>query len=148
MLSFIRSLPFIGITLLFAYGAHTFIVGKLEKQVEAQQMQIDVLNQQNVALQSAAEINEQTIRSLEDTASRQIEQIGNLTEQSTIWQRQAEEAMAIFRDHDLTILSRRRPNMIEDRANNATKEVFDSVEEDSRDIQNLENVQRNEDDID
>ena len=56
--------------------------------------------------------------------------------------------MAIFRDHDLTILSRRRPNMIEDRANNATKEVFDSVEEDSRDIQNLENVQRNEDDID
>ena len=32
-------------------------------------MQIDVLNQQNVALQSAAEINEQTIRSLEESNS-------------------------------------------------------------------------------
>ena len=45
-------------------------------------MQIDVLNQQNVALQSAAEINEQTIRSLEESNSRQIAQIGDLTVKS------------------------------------------------------------------
>jgi hypothetical protein len=34
--------------------------------------------------------------------------------------------------------------MIETRANNATKEVFDSVEDSSRDIQNLDDVERNE----
>ena len=129
MLSFIRSLPFVGITLLFAYGAHSFIVGNLNKTVEQQQMQIDVLNQRNVALESAAQINEQTIRSLEESNSKQIEQIGDLQVANTEYQRQAEEAMAIFRDHDLTILSRRRPNMIEDRANDATKAVFDAVEQ-------------------
>tara|TARA_B100002019_G_C21273917_1_gene604030 strand:- start:1212 stop:1652 length:441 start_codon:yes stop_codon:yes gene_type:complete len=139
MLSFIRSLPFVGIALLFAYGAHSFIVGNLNKTVEQQQMQIDVLNQRNVALESAAQINEQTIKSLEESNSRQIEQIGDLQVANTEYQRQAEEAMAIFRDHDLTILSRRRPNMIEDRANNATKAVFDAVEQDSRDIDKLNN---------
>tara|TARA_B000000609_G_C24182476_1_gene360264 strand:+ start:3789 stop:4232 length:444 start_codon:yes stop_codon:yes gene_type:complete len=138
MLSFIRSLPFVGITLLFAYGAHSFIVGNLNKTVEQQQMQIDVLNQRNVALESAAQINEQTIRSLEESNSKQIEQIGDLQVANTEYQRQAEEAMAIFRDHDLTILSRRRPNMIEDRANDATKAVFDAVEQDSRDISQLD----------
>lgn len=143
MLSFIRSLPFVGITLLFAYGAHSFIVGNLNKTVEQQQMQIDVLNQRNVALESAAQINEQTIRSLEESNSKQIEQIGDLQVANTEYQRQAEEAMAIFRDHDLTILSRRRPNMIEDRANDATKAVFDAVEQDSRDISQL-NEQKDE----
>ena len=65
MLSFIRSLPFVGIALLFAWGAHSFIVGGLQKQVEEQQIQINVLNQHNVALKGAAEINEKTIASLE-----------------------------------------------------------------------------------
>ena len=143
MLSFIRSLPFVGITLLFAYGAHSFIVGNLNKTIEQQQMQIDVLNQRNVALESAAQINEQTIRSLEESNSKQIEQIGDLQVANTEYQRKAEEAMAIFRDHDLTILSRRRPNMIEDRANDATKAVFDAVEQDSRDISQL-NEQKDE----
>ena len=145
MLSFIRSLPFVGIALLFAWGAHSFIVGNLNKTVEQQQRQIDVLNQQNVALQSAAEINEQTIRSLEESNSRQIAQIGDLTVKANEWERQAKEAQQIFKDHNFTKLSRLRPGMIEDRANNKTAEVFRAVEEDSKDIANLEDVERQSD---
>ena len=74
MLAFIKSLPFVGIALLFAYGAHTFIVNGLTKQVEEQQIQINVLNQHNVSLQSAADINESTIRGLEESNSKQIAQ--------------------------------------------------------------------------
>ena len=145
MLSFIRSLPFVGIALLFAWGAHSFIVGNLNKTVEQQQRQIDVLNQQNVALQSAAEINEQTIRSLEESNSKQIAQIGDLTVKANEWERQAKEAQQIFKDHNFTKLSRLRPGMIEDRANNKTAEVFRAVEEDSKDIANLEDVERQSD---
>jgi hypothetical protein len=119
-------------------------VGRLETTVANQQVQIDTLNQHNVTLQSAAEINETTIKSLEASASQQIEQISKLTISAVEYQRQADEAMAIFKDHNLTILARRRPDMIETRANNATKEVFDSVEDSSRDIQNLDDVERNE----
>ena len=143
MLSFIRSLPFVGIALLFAWGAHSFIVGGLNKTVEQQQRQIDVLNQQNVALQSAAEINEKTIASLEDSNSRQIAQIGDLTVKSNEWERQANEAQQIFKDHNFTKLSRLRPGMIEQRANDKTREVFRAVEEDSKEVANLNEVERN-----
>lgn len=145
MLAFIKSLPFVGIALLFAYGAHTFIVGGLTKQVEEQQIQINVLNQHNVALQTAADTNEATIRSLEDSNSRQIAQIGDLTVKSNEWERQAKEAQKIFNDHNFTKLSRLRPGMIEDRANNKTAEVFRAVEDDSKEVANLNNVERKDD---
>ena len=108
-----------------------------------QQQQIDVLNQRNVVLESAAQINEQTIKSLEDQNKRQIQQISSLAESNTEYQRQADEAMAIFRNHNLTILARRRPNMIESRANDATADVFRSVEADSRDTEKLNNDEDN-----
>jgi hypothetical protein len=145
MLAFIKSLPFVGIALLFAYGAHSFIVGGLTKQVEEQQIQINVLNQHNVALQTAADTNEATIRSLEDSNSRQIAQIGDLTVKSNEWERQAKEAQKIFNDHNFTKLSRLRPGMIEDRANNKTAEVFRAVEDDSKEVANLNNVERKDD---
>ena len=125
---------------------YSFIVGSLNKTVEQQQMQIDVLNQQNVALQSAAEINEQTIRSLEESNSRQIAQIGDLTVKANEWERQAKEAQQIFKDHNFTKLSRLRPGMIEDRANNKTAEVFRAVEQDSKEVANLDEVERKSDD--
>jgi len=142
MLAFIKSLPFVGIALLFAYGAHSFIVGGLNKQVEEQQIQINMLNQHNVALQTAADTNEATIRSLEESNSKQIAQIGDLTVKSNEWERQARDAQKIFSDHNFTKLSRLRPGMIEDRANNKTAEVFRAVEEDSKEVANLNEVGR------
>jgi MFS superfamily sulfate permease-like transporter len=44
----------------------------------------------------------------------------------------------IFRRHDLSKLAAARPGMIEPRINNGTKEVFESIEEDSRDIDSLD----------
>ena len=102
-----------------------------------------MLNQQNVALQSAAEINEKTIASLEESNSRQIAQIGDLTVKSNEWERQANEAQQIFKDHNFTKLSRLRPGMIEQRANDKTREVFRAVEEDSKEVANLNEVERN-----
>ena len=40
----------------------------------------------------------------------------------------------IFKRHNLTKLAAAKPGLIETRVNNATKEVFDGIEEDSRDI--------------
>ena len=44
----------------------------------------------------------------------------------------------IFRRHDLSKLAAARPGMIEPRINNGTKEVFESIEEDSRNIDSLD----------
>ena len=44
----------------------------------------------------------------------------------------------IFKRHNLTKLAAAKPGLIEPRANKATKEVFDGIEEDSRNIDNLD----------
>jgi hypothetical protein len=144
MLGFLRSLPYIGIALLLAYGAHTFIVGRLETTIANQQQQIDVLNTQNVALQSAAVINEETIRNMEARAQQQVAQITQLTASATEWENQAKEYMSIFANHNFTRLARLRPDTIERQANDATKDVFDSVEADSREVEELNEEPNNE----
>ena len=44
----------------------------------------------------------------------------------------------IFKRHNLTKLAAANPGLIEPRANKATKEVFDGIEEDSRNIDDLD----------
>ena len=43
-----------------------------------------------------------------------------------------------FKRHNLTKLAAAKPGLIEPRANKATKEVFDGIEEDSRNIDDLD----------
>ena len=143
MLGLIRALPILLIIGGLAYGAHSWIVNRLEGQIEVQQRQIDVLNQQNVALQSAAEQNESTIRNLEAKAQQQVQQITALTNSAAEWENQAKEYMSIFANHNFTRLARLKPDTIERQANDATKAVFDSVEADSREVENLNEPQDN-----
>ena len=44
----------------------------------------------------------------------------------------------IFKRHNLTKLAYAKPGLIEPKANKATKEVFDGIEEDSRNIDSLD----------
>ena len=143
MLGFIKALPILIILGGIAYGGHTWMVGKLEDRIEQQQMQIDVLNQQNVALQTAAVQNEQTIKSLEENAKKQAEQITSLSTSAAEWENQARDYMNIFANHNFTKLARLKPETIERQANDATKAVFDSVEADSREVENLNEPQDN-----
>ena len=143
MLGFIRLLPVILLVGGLAYGAHNWIVSRLETQIQNQQMQIDVLNQQNVALQTAAVQNEETIRNMEARAKEQVQQITQLSTAASEWENQAREYMSIFANHNFTRLARLRPDTIERQANDATREVFDSVEADSRETEELNNEPEN-----
>ena len=44
----------------------------------------------------------------------------------------------VFKRYNLTKLAAAKPGLIEPRANKATKEVFNGIEEDSRSIDNLD----------
>jgi LPS O-antigen subunit length determinant protein (WzzB/FepE family) len=133
MLAFLKSLPFVGIALLMAYGAHSFIVGNLNDSIDKLQMQVEQYVAQNVALQTAADLNENTIRSLEEGAKKQREQITNLTDNLNVAVEQKNEALRIFNDHDITKLAKNKPGLMEPRANKATKLEFDGIEELSKD---------------
>ncbi len=134
MLGFIKTLPIIILVGGLAFGAHKFIVGQLETRIDNQQVQIDSLNTINVGLQAAQAIQEDTIRGLEEQSKAQAQAMGNLTNRNNELNAERDSYLRIFKDHDFTKLARARPGSIELRANKATAEVFRSVENDSREL--------------
>lgn len=138
MLGFIKMLPIMLVVGLLGFGAHKFIVNEKDKRIDYLQAQTDMLNQQNVALQTAAQTNEQTIRSMETQMRQQAVQVGALTERNSQLQAEKDEYLKIFRDHDFTKLARAKPGLIEPRVNKGTADVFRQIEQDSREIQNAD----------
>ena len=134
MLGLIKALPIVILVGGLAFGAHKFIVGQLETRIDNQQVQIDTLNQANVGLQAAQSIQEETIRGLEENSKRQVAQMSSLTNRNNELNAEKESYLRIFKDHDFTKLARAKPGSIELRANRATAEVFRSVENDSREL--------------
>ena len=134
MLGFIKALPIIIILLTAGYGAHKFMINEKDNRINQLQSQVDYLNTENVALQTAAATNEATIRSLEANAKQQAQAMMGLQNRNNELNAERDSYMRIFADHDLTKLARARPGSIETRANNATAEVFRSVEADSREL--------------
>jgi hypothetical protein len=133
----LKALPLIALLAGAGYAAHWFIVNQLESRISQQDAIIQQYQAQNIALQSAAEINEQTIRSLEQNMSRQIEQMTSLTTVNQQLQSEKDEYLSIFRRHDLQRLALARPGLIEPRINNGTRDVFRQVEQDSREVAEL-----------
>lgn len=131
-------LPLMLVLGLMGFGAHKFIVNEKDKRIDYLQVQTDMLNQQNVALQTAAQTNEQTIRSMESQMRQQAVQVGSLTEKNSQLQAEKDQYLKIFRDHDFTKLARAKPGLIEPRVNRATADVFRQVEQDSREVQNAD----------
>lgn len=123
---------------LLGFGAHKFIVNEKDKRLDQLQVQVDMLNQQNVALQTAAQTNEQTIRSMESQMREQAVKVGALTEKNGQLQAEKDQYLKIFRDHDFTKLARAKPGLIQPRVNRATADVFRQIEQDSREIQNAD----------
>jgi|TARA_R110002153_G_scaffold24508_2_gene78192 hypothetical protein len=136
MLGLIKALPLILFIALLGFGAHKFIVNEKDKRIDQLQMNLDQSQQQNVALQTAQALQEDTIRGLEAQSKQQIQSMGNLTNRNNELNAERDSYLRIFKDHDFTKLARARPGMIETRANNATEAVFRSVEEDSRELDN------------
>ena len=142
MLGFIKALPLIILLAGAGYGAHKFMINEKDKRIDQLQQQVDYINQQNVALQAAAQQNEDTIRGLEEKNKQQVAQISSLQTTSAQWEDRAKEAMKIFANHNFTKLARLKPELIEKRANAATSDVFRSVEDDSKEIDQLDDTKQ------
>lgn len=145
MFAYLKMIPVVLLAAGMAYSAHLVVVNKLKNEAEDLQTQIVQLQSdvrqyqaQNTALQAAAEINEQTIRSLEENSAKQIEQMTALTQVNQQLQTEKEEYLSIFRRHDLQRLALARPGLIEPRLNTGTSDVFRQLEEDSKEISNLD----------
>jgi|TARA_B100001939_G_scaffold340346_1_gene348308 hypothetical protein len=89
----------------------------------------------NVAqLEVANDIQEQTINSLQNDFTLQTNALVELQAKNQEIQIEMNRYLDIFKRHNLSKLAAAKPGLIQKRVNAATKEVFDGIEEDSRDI--------------
>ena len=97
------------------------------------------LKNENTALTFAVEEQKQTIAAIQENFERQGKALGQLTARNAEIEGEMNRYLDIFRRHNLNQLAAAKPGLIETRVNNGTKEVFDSIEEDSKELDSLDN---------
>ena len=99
-------------------------------------------NSRLAELNQAFELRDQeqklAIESLQNDFKTQTEGLLNLQSQNQKIQSEMTRYLDIFKRHNLTKLAAAKPGLIESRINKGTKNVFDSIEEDSRNIDDLD----------
>ena len=94
------------------------------------------------ALNQAFELRDKeqklAIETLQNDFALQTESLQELQLKSQEIQKEMNRYIDIFKRHNLTKLASAKPGLIEPRINKGTKDVFDSIEEDSRNIDSLD----------
>lgn len=99
-------------------------------------------NSSLASLNQAFELRDQeqklTIETLQNDFEKQTKGLLDLQSKNQAIQLEMNRYLDIFKRHNLSKLAAAKPGLIEKRVNNGTKEVFDSIEKDSRIIDSLD----------
>jgi hypothetical protein len=98
------------------------------------------LKNENTALNFAVEEQKKTIEAIKESYETQGKALNQLTSRNAEIEGEMNRYMDIFRRHNLNQLASARPGLIETRVNNGTKEVFDSIENDSKELDSLDDA--------
>ena len=120
---------------------HKTTITALENRLADLQSEVDFTRAENVALQTAAQTNEATIRSLEAKSAQQAQQMGVLTQNNQQLSSERDEFMSIFKKHNLTKLARSKPGLIEPRINSGTHRVLETIMLDTRELDQADDIQ-------
>lgn len=95
------------------------------------QRELTELRELKVAFEQKFAVQEETINTMQERHAVQTNALVSLQASNQEIIAERDRYLDIFRRHDLARLAAARPGLIEPRVNNATKEVFDSLEADS-----------------
>jgi len=98
------------------------------------------LKNENTALNFAVEEQKQTIAAVQQAYETQGKALNNLSTRNAEIEGEMNRYLDIFRRHNLNQLAAAKPGLIETRVNNGTKKVFDSIENDSKELDSLDNA--------
>ena len=94
------------------------------------------------ALNQAFELRDQeqkaAIQTLQNDFKVQTEGLLNIQSRNQEIEKEMNRYLDIFKRHDLSKLAAAKPGLLEPRVNNGTKKVFESIEEDSRNTDSLD----------
>ena len=117
---------FIGIIIAMALGGYF-----LYQQNES-------LKIENLAFQVRDQEQTATIKAQQESFERQSSALNNMTARNAEIEGDMNRYIDIFKRHNLNKLAIAKPGLIEKRVNDGTKKIFETIEEDSKSLDNLD----------
>lgn len=102
------------------------------------QAELTELRSLNSAYELKFEEQEKAMEALQKDFQLQTETLQSMQVRSQEIQAEMNRYLDIFKRHNLTKLAAAKPGLIEKRVNRGTKNVFDSIEDDSRSVDSLD----------
>jgi hypothetical protein len=96
------------------------------------------LTANNIKLEGAVEEQKRTIETIKENFERQGKALQTMTRANARIEAEKDRYLDIFRRHNLDKLALAKPGLIETRINNGTASVFEDIENDSKNISNLD----------
>ena len=106
------------VAMVLAFGGYYWLTEK----------RLATLTENNAKLTIAARTNQDTIDKLTQDYEQQQELNSELKVKLTAAEAYGDELAKKFREHDLTMLTLRKPGLIERRVNSATQKILDDLE--------------------
>jgi hypothetical protein len=97
------------------------------------------LKTNNAKLEGAVAQQELAISTMKESYEKQGKALNQLSSRNAQIEQEMNGYMDIFRRHNLNKLAIAKPGMIETRANDSTNAVFESIENDSKELDSLDN---------
>ena len=102
--------------------------------------QYEAVKAENVALTFAVEEQKRTIEVIKENFEKQGKALNNLTARNAEIEGEMTRYLDIFRRHNLNKLAIAKPGLIEKRVNDGTAKIFITIENDSKQLDNLDDT--------
>ena len=106
--------------------------------------QNQTLTENNIKLEAAVEEQQKTMEVMKEQYERQGKSLMNMTRRNAEIEAEKAEYLEIFSRHNLDNLALKKPGLIENRMNNASEEVMEGIEGDTKELYNLTNPDTND----
>ena len=92
----------------------------------------------NMQLEVAIQQQEDAIESIKEAYEKQGDSLNGMINKNAQIEAERNRYMDIFKRHDLNKLAIAKPGLLESKVNKGTKNVFDTIEKDSRELDSLD----------
>jgi len=116
----------------FAY--HKVTVSGLENKVVQLEANNRTLKENQVQMEIAVKTSQKALKDAEENAKKAEAAMSNLTARNNELNKEKQNYLKVFKDHNLTRLARAKPGLIEKRINGGTAKVFRALENDTKEL--------------
>ena len=100
--------------------------------------QNQTLTANNLALEGAVEEQQAAMTAMKESFEKQGKSLQQMMQKNAQIEQEMNQYLDIFRRHNLNQLAIAKPGMIEKRINDGTAQVFESIENDSKELDSLD----------